>query len=70
MSKLIPEKSIKARITQKTAKDLSQINEFHILRVNPLVLENFITELGNFLGLPEQEGDIPLLRKLVARVIL
>tara|TARA_B100000212_G_scaffold319776_1_gene277180 strand:+ start:7658 stop:8959 length:1302 start_codon:yes stop_codon:yes gene_type:complete len=70
VSKLIPEKSIKARITQKTAKDLSQINEFQILRVNPLVLENFITELGIFLGLPEQEGDIPLLRKLVARVIL
>tara|TARA_Y100001978_G_scaffold189863_1_gene192490 strand:- start:812 stop:2113 length:1302 start_codon:yes stop_codon:yes gene_type:complete len=70
VSKLIPEKSIKARITQKTAKNLSQIDQFQILRLNPLVLENFITELGNFLGLPEQEGDIPLLRKLVARVIL
>ena len=70
VSKLIPEKSIKAKITQKTAKHLSQINEFHILREDPLVLENFITELENFLGTPEQEGDIPLLRKMAAQVIL
>ena len=69
VSRIIPEKKISELIAQETSIKLSKMNEFANLRKDPMALVIFIKAIVNYLLTSELEGDIPLLRQWILKVI-